>query len=106
MRPCPSTGTRTSSLVPKPSIRRLPTVETCTSSPTTTVIRGARCRPSRSTSQPARRSTSWRAAARQVKLAMWQPVTKPTVAVAGRPSSSSTQPATMSSSTATAGDIT
>ena len=49
-----------------------------TSSPTITVIRGARCSPSASTFQPARRSTSWRAAARQVKFAMWQPVTNPT----------------------------
>ena len=49
---------RTSSAVPKPSIRRLPTVEMCTSSPTTTVTRGARCSPSRSTSQPTRRNTS------------------------------------------------
>ena len=43
-----------------------------------TVIGGAPNRPSASTSQPARRSTSLRAAARQVKLATVAPVTKPT----------------------------
>ena len=65
--------------------------DTCTSSPTTTRRRGAPCRPSASTSQPARRSSSWRAAASAVKFAMWQPVTKPTLAPAGSPSRSISQ---------------
>ena len=43
------------------------------------------------TSQPARRSTSSRAAARQVKLAIVPPVTKPTALPAGSPSRSSSQ---------------
>ncbi len=46
------------------------------SSPATTVTAGAPCRPSASTSQPARSSTAWRAAARPGKLAMVAPVTK------------------------------
>ena len=56
----------------------------CTSSPAITRTRGARCRPCVSTFQPARRRTSCRAAARHVKFAMWQPVTKPTPALRGR----------------------
>ena len=55
---------------------------TWASSPTTTWISGAPNRPRASTSQPARSSTACRAAARQVKLAIWQPVTKPDAGVA------------------------
>ena len=76
----------------------------CACSPQTTCTRGAPIRPSRSTSQPARASTAWRAAARQVVLAPWAPVTKPTLALAGRPSRSSAQPAAISSIAATAGE--
>ena len=70
---------------PTPSIRSAPTTDTCTSSPTMTRRRGAPCRPSASTSQPARRSSSCRAAASAVKFAMWQPVTKPTLACRRQP---------------------
>ena len=50
-------------------------------------------------SQPLRRSTSSRAAARQVKLAIVPPVTKPTALPGGSPSRSSSQ-VSVSSSTA------
>ena len=52
------------------------------SSPTSTFTRGAPWSPSRSTSQPWAASTWLRAAARQVVLAIWPPVTKPTDASA------------------------
>ena len=55
---------------------RLGDTDGCTSSPTITVIGGAPNRPSASTSQPARASTAWRAAASAVKLAIVAPVTK------------------------------
>ena len=76
MRPCPSTGTRTSRLRPKPSRPSALMSVGCASSPTTTVIGGAPNSPSASTSQPARASTAWRAAASAVKLAIVAPVTK------------------------------
>ena len=68
-------------------------------------MRGAPCRPSASTSQPTRRSTPWRAAARQVKCAIWQPVTKPTPLSRGRSNNSSNQRAATSSSAAVIGEM-
>ena len=62
--------------------------------------------PSASTSHPDRRSISWRAAASAVKFAMWQPVTKPTLADEGRPSRSSSHAPATSSTTAAAGERT
>ena len=50
----------------------------------TTVTGGAPCRPCRSTSQPARARTPWRAAASAVKLAIVAPVTNPTLVPAGK----------------------
>ncbi len=47
-----------------------------------------------------------RATARQVTLAIWAPVTIPTLAPAGRPSSDSTQSSTTSSTTEAAGEPT
>ena len=68
-----------------------------------TRIGGAPNRPLASTSQPTRRSSSPRAAARQVKLATVAPVTKPTDASRGRSSRSSSQLAAASSQAAAAG---
>lgn len=52
---------------------------TCDSSLVTTAISGALNSPRSSTSQPARLSMAWPAAARAVKLAMVAPVVKPAV---------------------------
>ena len=59
--------------------------------------------PRLATSQPARRSTSSRPAARQVKLAIVPPVTKPTALSAGRPSRSSSHASVISSTAVWAG---
>ena len=48
--------------------------------------------------------TALRAAARQVKCAIWQPVTKPMPQSGGRPSSPRTHPATTSSATESDGE--
>ena len=76
MRPCPSTGTRTSRLRPKPTSPSALISVGCASSPITTVIGGAPKRPSASTSQPWPASTACRAAASALKLAIVAPVTK------------------------------
>ena len=73
------------------------------SSPISTVIGGAPNRPCASTSQPAWRSTSPRAAARQTKLATVAPVTKPTELSRGRSRRSSSQPPATVSTAAAAG---
>ena len=75
----------------------------CTSAPTTTSISGAPTRPFASTSHPAASRTAWRAAARQVKCAIWQPETRPKLASAGRPSRSMSHAPTASSTTDAAG---
>src|SRR3546814_9513708 len=49
---------------------------------------GAPCRPSRSTFHPRSRSNAWRAAARQVKCAIWHPVVKAKDADRGKSSTS------------------
>src|SRR6267143_16038 len=63
-------------------------------------------RPWAATSQPARASTCWRAAARQVVLAIWPPVTIPIPVPEDSPNSSVNQPITVSSTTAAAGEST
>ena len=91
---------------PRPSIWSEAYTVTCVPAWVTTVTGGAPCRPCRSTSQPARASTPWRAAARAVKLAIVAPVTNPTLVPAGRPSSSTSQLPATSSATAAAGERT
>jgi hypothetical protein len=66
-------------------------------------MRGAPTSPSRSTSCPAVASTRWRAAARPVTCAIWQPVTRANDAVGGSPSRSASQPPATSSNAAAAG---
>ena len=71
--------------------------------PATTVIGGDPARPSCSTSHPTCSSTAWRAAAKQVAWAIWQPVTNENVAVAGIPSRSLSHSPAISSMTAADG---
>src|SRR5882724_4134325 len=78
----------------------------CASSPASTATSGARLRPWAATSQPARASTCWRAAARQVVLAICPPVTIPIPVPAGSPNSPVNQAITVSSTTAAAGEST
>jgi hypothetical protein len=105
MRPWLSVFTRRTRSVPNPSIRSEVKMVRCASSFTITSISGAPNRPSRSTSQPALRRTWCRAAISEVKFAIWQPVTKPTLHVAGNPSTSFSQPPAISSDTAAIGDM-
>ncbi len=77
----------------------------CRSAPTTTRTPGEPARPWAARSHPARRSTSSRAAVRQVKFAIVPPVTNPTALSAGRPSRSSSQ-ADATSSTAVCAGVT
>jgi hypothetical protein len=74
--------------------------------PARTRTRGAPCSPCSSTSQPASCRTACRAAARQVTLAIWPPVTNPTPLDSDTPRSSRTQAAATSSTTDKAGDAT
>src|SRR5215211_2261319 len=104
MRPWSSVGTRQTRSAPSPSMRQATGTVTCACSLAITRNAGPPWRPCASTSQPGSRSTAWRAAARQVKCAIWQPVTKPTPQALGRPSRSRIQPATTSSATDRAGD--
>ena len=104
MRPWPSAATRITRSVPRPSILRATNSVAWASSPATTVTGGAPKSPRASTSHPACRSTSWRAAARQVKFAIWQPVTKPTEDSRGRSASSRIQSQSVSSTTPAAGE--
>jgi hypothetical protein len=55
------------------------------------------------TSQPTFSRVSWRAVARHVKCAIWQPVVTPTDVPAGRPRSSTSQRAATSSIAEVAG---
>ncbi len=70
------------------------------------VTGGAPIRPWPAASHPARLSTTSRATARQVTLAICAPVTSPTLAPDGSPSSESTQSSTTSSTTDAAGEPT
>ena len=103
MRPCPSTGTRTSRLRPKPTRPSALISVGCASSPITTVIGGAPNSPSASTSQPCAASTAWRAAASALKLAIVAPVTNAPAQSSGRPKSPRIQPSATASSAAAAG---
>jgi hypothetical protein len=105
MRPCASAGTRLTVRAPSPAMRSAVSMVACASSPATTCTRGAPCRPSCSTSHPARWSTAWRAMTIAVKFAGPPPVTNPTLVSAGRPNSSRSQPAATSSTTAAAGEV-
>ena len=105
-RPCSSAAIRTGCAAPNPSNRNAASTDTWTSSPTKRCTRGDPFKPWASTSHPVRRSSSWRAAASAVALAIPQPVTKPTLTDGGRPSNSTSHPAATSSTTAAAGDIT
>src|SRR3546814_15256666 len=64
---------------------------------------GAPCRPSRSTFHPRSRSNAWRAAARQVKCAIWHPVVKAKDADRGKSSTSLIQALATSSTMDEAG---
>jgi hypothetical protein len=103
IRPAGSVATRQMLPAPRPSRRTARSTVACRSSPASTVIRGAPTSPSASTSQPTRRSTACRAAARPTVLATWPPVTKPVDTSAGSRSSSTSQRAVTSSTTMTAG---
>ena len=98
-----SVGTRMIRSRPKPRNCNAENTEVCASSPASTRIGGAPNRPSASMSQPTRRRTSPRAAARQVKLASVAPVAKPTELSRGRSSSSRSQRAAASSQAAADG---
>ena len=104
IRPCASASISSMRAVPNPSIRSAANRLTCASAPATIRSGGAPSRPSRSTSHPARRYASFRAAKRQVKLAVCPPVTKPTLHSRGRPSRSRSQPIATSSAAAPAGE--
>src|SRR6185436_9213881 len=60
-------------------------------------------RPFAFTSQPASLNTAWRAAARQVKCASWQPEVNANEASSGRPNNSFSHAPAISSTTAAAG---
>ena len=97
-------GTLSSASAPMPSRRSERSIVAWRSSPATTRILGAPCRPRRSTSQPARSSTRWRAAASPTVLPACVPVTIPNDASAGRPSDSFSHAPAISSTNAAAGD--
>ena len=103
MRPRPSARTSTIDAVPIPRSRSARSIVACRLAPATTRIGGAPGSPSRSTSQPTLARTSFRAAARQVACAIWQPVTSANDAVAGIPSKSFSHSPTISSTTAADG---
>ena len=88
---------------PRPRNRSAAKMVACASAPTITSMAGAPNRPSFSTSQPARRSSSLRAAARPTKFAMVAPVTNPTDALRGKSSSSRSQLAETCSAATAAG---
>jgi len=85
---------------PRPAICPAEIMDEWTRSPARKVIGGAPARPSRSTSQPAARSTELRAASRPDRFAVVAPVLNPTPDSAGSPSrSSSHSPASSSAAT-------
>ncbi len=97
-------GTLSIAATPSPSSRSERSIVAWRSSPAITRTRGAPCRPSRSTSQPARSSTRWRAAASPTVFPACVPVTIPNDAGPGRPSDSFNHTPTVSSTIAAAGD--
>lgn len=104
MRPCLSAGTVITRFRPNPTSESALSTEACTSFPTTTLISGAPNSPCSSTFQPARFSRACRAAAKQLKLAVVAPVTKPTPQEEGSRKTSRSQPAVTSSRNAATGD--
>ena len=104
IRPWASVATRTTRSCPSPRNCSAEKTLVCASSPISTGIGGAPNSPLASTSQPARRSTAPRAAARHTKFATVAPVTKPTDASRGRSSRSSSQFAAAVSAAAAAGE--
>ena len=104
--PCSSVATSRAASRPSPIIRSALKTVACASCPAITVTGGAPISPWPAASHPARLSTTSRATARQVTLAICAPVTSPTLAVAGSPSSESTQSSTTSSTTDAAGEPT
>ncbi len=103
MRPWPSTGTLSARLRPKPRMPSDLVSEGWASSPTTTVTGGAPISPCASTSQPARASTAWRAAASAHKLATVAPVTNAPAHSGGSCNTSSSQRNATCSNTAVPG---
>ena len=101
--PRSSVGTGSTAPVPRPRMRSARSTVTWRSSPVSTRIRGAPVSPSRSTSWPVSARTRWRAAARPVTCAIWQPVTSANEALSGSPSSSASQRPAISSKAAVAG---
>src|SRR5665648_607842 len=104
--PCSSTSTTRTWADPMPRNARERQIVACASAPTITATGGQEASPSRSGSYPALRSTVHRATARQVVLAIWLPVTRPTPLPVGSASRSTSQLATTSSHTAAAGEDT
>ena len=84
IRPCASTGTRTTLSRPNPTSESAFCTLACTSSPTTTVSGGAPNNPCASTSQPARANSACRAAASAEKFAAVAQVTNPPALCKGR----------------------
>jgi hypothetical protein len=101
--PASLTGISTMQSRPMPRTRSARSMDPWRWSPVMTLIGGAPNRPRCSTSQPWRDRTAFRAAARQVTCAIWQPVTKAKLAFGGIPSNSQSQRPTTSSTTAAAG---
>ena len=97
-------GTTTIRNSPIPSSRAARSMVAWRSAPTTTRMRGARCNPSRPTSQPAscRRASG---PPRPTVLAPWPPVVKPTEAEAGKPEELFEPSPATSSNAMAAGDI-
>src|SRR3569623_1806715 len=94
IRPASSVAIVVTRFAPSPRYFSPENTVACASAPISTLIGGAPNMPSASTSQPTRRNTSLRAAARHTKLATVAPVTNPTDASAGSPRSSRQPPAT------------
>ena len=103
IRPWSSAGTSRIDAVPIPRNLSARSRVECRLAPATMRIGGAPLRPSRSTSHPTPARTWWRAAARQVKCAIWQPVTNPNEESSGRPRSSFSHVPATSSTTLAAG---
>ena len=89
---------------PKPRYCNAVSTVACASSPIITTISGAPYSPAASTSQPARCSSRWRAAAMPTAFPSPAPVGSPTLASAGRPSRSSIHSPAISSAAAAAGE--
>ncbi len=105
IRPWSSVGIRTGVSRPRPSRRSALNTVAWDSSLTIRRSAGAPASPRASTSQPARSSTAWRAAASAVTLAICAPLVRPPPAGCGSPSRSFAHASTVVSAVAAAGDI-